>query len=51
MSYPGSPVKGQGPGDGEERHANHKVIENGGSKENLFHFGMISMIYFFGEYR
>lgn len=27
MSYAGSPVKGQGPGEGEERHARHKVIE------------------------
>lgn len=51
MSYPGSPVKGQGPGEREERDANRKVIQNWGSKENLFHFGAISMIYFFGEYR
>ena len=51
MSYPGSPVKGHGPGEREERDAIRKVIQNWGSKENLFHFGIISMIYFFGEYR
>lgn len=32
-----------------DRHANHKVTENRGSKEILVHCGMSSKIYFWGE--
>lgn len=50
MSYPGSSAKGQDPREGEERAATADSSKTEVRKK-ICSLGMISMIYFFGEYR
>lgn len=50
MSYPGSSAKGQDPREGEERAATEDSSKTEVRKK-ICSLGMISMIYFFGEYR